>query len=102
MRKFIVIVFIVLGAATGAFAATEGGVGLKLLFGGIGAIAGAAIGGALARVGRRRRQFEQAETEGLTESQNARRKNYWLDRGRLTSSPGLPHLDDSDPHGREP
>ena len=54
MRKFIVIVFIVLGAATGAFAATEGGVGLKLLFGGIGAIAGAAIGGALARVGRRR------------------------------------------------
>lgn len=101
MRTVIFIGFIVLGAAFGAAAGLGEGVGLKLLFGGIGAIAGAAIGGALAGVGRRRRQYEVAETGGLTDSQNARRKNYWLDRGRLTSSPGLPHLDDLDPHSRE-
>jgi hypothetical protein len=102
VRKSIFIGFIVFGAAIGTAAGLGEGVGLKLLFGGIGAIAGVAIGGALAGIGRSRRQIEESESYGLTDSQNARRKNYWLDRGRLTSSPGLPHLDDLDPHSREP
>lgn len=102
MRKLIFIGFIVLGAAIGTAAGLGEGLGLKLLFGCIGAIAGAAIGGALAGVGRRQRESEQAGVHGLTDSQNARRKNYWLDRGRLTSSPGLPHPDDRDPHRGEP
>jgi hypothetical protein len=102
MRKTIVIGFIVLGAAIGGAAGLGESIGLKLLFGCIGAIAGAAIGGALAGIGRRQRVSEEAGVQGLTDSQNARRKNYWLDRGRLTSSPGLPHPDDLDPHSREP
>lgn len=102
MRKAIFIGFVVLGTAIGMAAGLGEGIGLKLLFGCIGAIAGAAIGGALAGIGRGQRESEEASVQGLTDSQNARRKNYWLDRGRLTSSPGLPHPDDLDPHSREP
>jgi len=102
MRKVIFIGFIVFGAAIGAAAGLGGGIDLKLLFGCIGAVASAAIGGALAGIGRRRREDEETDAQGLTDSQNARRKNYWLDRGRLTSSPGLPHPDDLDPHSRGP
>jgi hypothetical protein len=101
MRKAIFIGFIVLGAAIGVAAGFGEGIGLKLLFGCIGAIVGTAIGGALAGIGRRLRASEEADVQGLTDSQNARRKNYWLDRGRLTSSPGLPHPDDHDPQVRE-
>lgn len=102
MRKTIFIGFILLGAGLGAIAGLEAGIGLKLVFGCIGAVVGAAIGGALAGIGRHRLENNETEVHGLTDSQNARRKYYWLDRGRLTSSPGLPHLDDSDPHSREP
>ena len=102
MRKLIFFMFIAVGAALGAVAGLGAGVGLKLVFGSIGAVVGAAIGGALAGIGRHRLENQEAEVYGLTDSQNARRKNYWLDRGRLTSSPGLPHLDDTDPHSREP
>ena len=102
MRKAIFIGFIVLGAAMGMLVGLGEGIGLKLVFGCIGAVAGTAIGGALAGIGRRRLETQETEAHGLTDSQNARRKNYWLDRGRLTSSPGLPHLDDSDPQSREP
>jgi hypothetical protein len=102
MRKTIFIGFIVLGAAIGGATGLGESIGLKLLFGCIGAIAGTAIGGALAGIGRRQQESEEAEVQGLTDSQNVRRKNYWLDRGRLTSSPGLPHPDDVDPHSRGP
>ena len=102
MKKTIFLGFIMLGAAFGLAAGLGEGIGLKLLFGCIGAIAGTAIGGAFGGIGRRLRKSEEAGVQGLTDSQNARRKNYWLDRGRLTSSPGLPHLDDLDPCSREP
>ena len=102
MRKIVFIGFIVLGAAIGTAAGLRDGVGLGLLFGCIGAITGTAIGGAFGGIGRRQRESEEAGVQGLTDSQNARRKNYWLDRGRLSSSPGLPHLDDLDPRSREP
>lgn len=102
MKKAIFIGFIVLGGAVGLAAGLGEGIGLKVLFGCIGVIVGTAIGGALAGIGQRQREREEADVQGLTEFQNARRKNYWLDRGRLTSSPGLPHLDDLDPRSREP
>lgn len=102
MRKAIFIGFIVLGATIGVAAGLGEDIGLKLLFGCIGAIAGTAIGGALAGIGSRQRESEEADVQGLSDSQNARRKNYWLDRGRLTPSPGLPHPDDLDPHSRDP
>lgn len=104
MRKTLFVVFILLGSAVGAFAAINESTGLKIVLGGIGAVAGAAIGGALAGIGRRRSrphaQFN--ETDGLTAVQDQQARNYWLDRGRLTASPGLPHPDDNDPHGHEP
>lgn len=102
MRKIIFIGFIALGAAIGMLAGLGEGIGLKLVFGCIGAVVGAAIGGALAGIGRHELENQETGIRGLTASQNARRKNYWLDRGRLTLSPGLPHLDDSDPDSREP
>lgn len=102
MRKAILIGFVVLGAAAGTVGALAEGWGLKAVFGCIGAVAGAAVGGAVAGIGRHRAAGREADARGLTDSQNARRKNYWLDRGRLTASPGLPHLDDSDPHSSEP
>ena len=53
MRKTIFVLFILLGSAVGVFAALNESVGLKILLGSIGAVAGAAIGGALAGIGRR-------------------------------------------------
>jgi hypothetical protein len=102
VRATILIAFVALGATAGAVAALDEGWGLKVVFGCIGAVAGTAIGGAFAGIGLHRSAGREADARGLTDSQNARRKNYWLDRGRLTASPGLPHPDDSDPHSREP
>lgn len=102
MGKAIFIGFIVLGAAMGVLAGLGENIGLKLVLGCVGGVAGAAIGGALAEIGCHRLGNQETGVHGLTDSQNARRKNYWLDRGRLTSLPGLPHPDDLDPHSREP
>ena len=102
MRATILIAFALLGAAAGAVAALGEGWGLKVVFGCIGAVAGAAIGGVCAGFGSHRSAGRETDARGLTDSQNARRRNYWLDRGRLNASPGLPHLDDGDPHSREP
>lgn len=104
MRKTVFILFILLGSVVGAFVALNESIGLKIVLGSIGAVAGAAIGGALAGIGRRHHRalprFE--ETGGLAAAQHEQVCNYWLDRGRLTSSPGLPHPDDNDPHSHEP
>ena len=104
MRKALFDIFILLGSSVGVFAALSESIGLKILLGSIGAVAGAAIGGALAGVGcRRGRSHAQFnETDELAAVQDQQARNYWLDRGRLTSSPGLPHPDDNDPHSHEP
>jgi hypothetical protein len=103
MRKLIFIGFIVLGAAMGMFAAFEEGGGLKVVFACVGAIVGAAVGGALTKVGRHRGRstIQDDGTDGLVAVQDEQARNYWLDRGRATASPGLPHAEDSDPHSRE-
>lgn len=105
MRKNILfVIFILLGSAVGVFAALNESVGLKIVLGSIGAVAGAAFGGSLAGIGRRRgrphAQFN--ETDELAAVRDDPARNYWLDRGRLTSSPGLPHPDDNDPNIHEP
>ena len=104
MRKIIFAGFIVFGAAMGMFAALGDGAGLKLVFACVGSVAGAAVGGALSRIGLRpgRSTIHDDGTAGLVAVQDEQARNYWLDRGRPTPSPGLPHADDSDPHSREP
>ncbi len=104
MRKLIFIGFIVLGAAMGMFAALEEGNGLKVVFACVGSIVGAAVGGALSQIGRQRGRstIHDDGKDGLVAVQDEQARNYWLDRGRPTASPGLPHAEDSDPHSREP
>lgn len=104
MRKAVFIFFILLGSAVGVFAALGEGTGLKVILGCIGAVAGAAIGGALARIGRQRYRpmTDFDDQDGLTAILDEQAHNYWLDQGRLTGSPGLPHPDDNDPHSPEP
>lgn len=104
MRKIIFIGFIVFGAAMGMAAALGDGAGLKLVFACVGAVVGAAVGGALTNIGRQRGRstIHDDGTDGLVAVQDEQARNYWLDRGRPTASPGLPHADDSDPHSREP
>lgn len=104
MRKTFFVIFILLGSAIGVFAALNESTGFKIVQGSIGAVAGVAIGGALAGIGRRRgRSHAQCnETDELEAVQDEQTRNYWLDRGRLTAAPGLPHPDDIDPHSHEP
>ena len=99
MRKTLFVLFILLGSAVGVFFVFNESTGLKIVQGGIGALAGAAIGGALASIGcRPRAEAHSDNTDGFTVAQDEQVRNYWLDRGRLTSSPGLPHPDDNDLH----
>lgn len=104
MRKTVFIFFILLGSAAGVLAALGEGTGLKLILGSIGAVAGAVIGGALSGIGHRRHRpvTDCDDKDGFTAIQDEQTRNYWLDQGRLTASPGLPHPDDNDPHGPKP
>lgn len=104
MRKVIFIGFIVIGVALGLFAANTESIGVQIVMGGVGAVAGAAIGGGLAGIGKRRqhgRPRVDEEASALESAQEDQVKNYWLDRGRLTAAPGLPNPDDTDPHRRQ-
>lgn len=104
MRKTVFLFFVLLGAAAGVFGVLYESVGLKIVLGSIGAVAGTAVGGALSGIARRRHRptvnFDNAD--GLADVQKEHIRNYWLDRGRVTASPGLPHPDDNDPHSHEP
>lgn len=100
MHKILFFIFILLGSVAGVFFALNESIGLKMFQGGIGAVVGAAVGGAITRIGHRRHQpmTYSDEAYGFTAVQEEGVRNYWLDRGRLTASPGLPHLEDNDPH----
>ena len=103
MRKIIFIGFIVLGAALGLFSAMTESIGVQIVMGSVGVVAGAAIGGGLAGIGRRRQRGPaQTDEEPIAlDGAEEQVKNYWLDRGRLTAAPGLPNPDDTDPHRRQ-
>lgn len=102
MRKAILISFVVCGAAAGVLAAIDQTIGVKLVLGIIGAVAGTAIGGAIAGIARRRPTLSVIDVQAFDTIQDERERNYWLDRGRLTASPGLPNPNDDDPHSQEP
>ena len=104
MRKAIFIGFTMLGAALGLFSAMTESIGVQIVMSSVGAVAGAAIGGGLASIGRRLQRGRIQNDEEPTSLERAHEeqvKNYWLDRGRLTAAPGLPNPDDTDPHRRQ-
>lgn len=96
MRKAIFIGFMVLGAALGLFSTMHESFGVQVLMAAVGVVAGIAIGGALSKVGLRRRAMHVSPTDESTEAQEERISNYWLDHGRLTAAPGLPDPDETD------
>ena len=104
MRKTHFVFSILLGSAVGVFAAHNESTSLKIVQGSIGAVVAAAVGGAFAGIGRSRSRSSAQlnETDGLAAIQDEQVRNYWLDRGKLTAAPSLPHPDDNDPHSYEP
>lgn len=102
MRKFIFIIFIIVGTSAGVLAAYDETQGLVLVLGSIGAVVGTAIGGAITGVGSSGRRSHVSEQDTFTDMCEQRSENFWLDRGRLTDAPGLPCADDLDPHSFEP
>ena len=102
MRKLILIFFILLGAAIGLLASMNGGIALRIVMACVGALFGTAIGGALSRRGRQTSVAPVGDDglDGHDSPDNQRMSNYWLDRGRPTAAPGLPHPEDADPFSR--
>lgn len=96
MRKVIFIGFILLGAALGLFSAMNQSFGVRIVMATMGAVAGAAVGGALSRAGRRRRALDDSPMAASSEATEDRVSNYWLDHGRLTAAPGLPDPNETD------
>ena len=96
MRKTILIGFVVVGAALGLFSAMDESVGVQVVLATVGTVAGAAIGGALSRIGRRRPAMQLSPMANSIETTEDKVSNYWLDHGRLTAAPGLPDPDETD------
>ena len=96
MRKVALFVGLVLGAGVGLLTSLTDGIGLKIVMMSIGAVAGAAIGGALSHMGRKGQRLSGADeaVPGLGFSSEDRMRRYWLEKGRLTSAPGIPERDD--------
>ena len=104
MRRAAFISFVLLGAAVGLLSSLDGGFGLRIVMMCVGALFGTALGGALCGGGRRasRSMSGDEPKAGSGDLQEERVNNYWLDRGRPTAAPGLPHPEDADPFSREP
>jgi hypothetical protein len=84
MRKLIFIGFIVAGSAVGLLSTLGDGWGLRVVMMTIGAVVGAAIGGALTRVGKRPTTLRHVgvdEPYGQGMSAEDRDRNYWRDKG---------------------
>lgn len=83
MRKLIFIGSIVAGSAVGLLATLGDGWGLKLFMMCLGALVGAAAGGALSRVGRGGRPMPHRDDSlrGLGTTSEDLMDNYWRDEG---------------------
>ena len=84
MRKALFMIFVAAGAVAGSIAAMDGDWGLRVVMMTIGAVVGAAIGGAVTRVGKRRanlRPVGLGEPYGQGTSAEDRDRNYWRDKG---------------------
>jgi hypothetical protein len=79
-RKLIFLAFVAAGALVGVVAAHEGDGGLRLVMAGMGAIAGAAVGGAAVRLGRKATERRVIPGLGTTTSDIA--ANFWRDKGQ--------------------
>ena len=84
MRKAVFSILVAAGAGAGLIAAVEGDWGLRVVMMTIGTVAGAAIGGAVARVGKRPTKLRSVgldDAYGLGTSAEDRDRNYWRDKG---------------------
>ena len=84
MRKAVFSILVAAGAGAGLIAAVEGDWGLRVVMMTIGAVVGAAIGGALTRVGKRPTALRPVgldEPYGQGTSAEDRDRNYWRDKG---------------------
>ena len=95
MKKAVLYLGMLLGAAVGLLSALTDGVGVKIVMMSIGAVAGAAIGGAIARLGTERLSSDEAqESYGQGTSPEDRMRNFWRDKGKL-----VPFSGPADPEG---
>jgi hypothetical protein len=91
MRKVALSAGLVLGAGIGLLASLTDSIGLKIVMMSIGAVAGAAIGGAIARIGSRRPPLEDLDVSyGLGTSPDDRVRNFWRDKGKVVPFSGAP------------
>ncbi len=84
MRKAVLLIFVVAGAGAGLIAAMDGDWGLRVVMMTIGAVVGAAIGGAVTRLGKRSTPLRPVgldESYGQGTSAEDRDRNYWRDKG---------------------
>lgn len=80
LRKVIFLAFVGAGVLIGVVAARDGDWGLRFVMAGLGAIFGAAIGGAVVRLGRKATERRVIPGLGTTTSDIA--ANFWRDKGR--------------------
>ena len=80
LRKAIFVAFVAIGALVGGIAAIDGDWGLRAVMAGLGALVGAALGGAASRLGRRATERRVIPGMGTTSADIA--ANFWRDRGR--------------------
>jgi len=94
MRKVALFVGLVLGAGVGLLTSLTDGIGLKIVMMSIGALAGAAIGGALSRIGNKGAPLVEAEESyGQGSSPENRMSNFWRDKDKLVPFSGPPDPD---------
>jgi len=89
VRKFVLYLGVVLGAALGLLSSLTDGIGAKIVMMSIGAVAGAAIGGALSQIAKRK-GFRRDSTPELGFSAEEHARNYWRDNGEIYPMPGHP------------
>ena len=80
LRKAIFLAFVGLGALVGVVAAFNGDWGLRVVMAGLGALCGAAVGGAAIKLGRRATERRVIPGMGTTTTDIA--ANFWRDKGR--------------------
>ncbi len=80
LRKAIFLTLGGAGALVGVVATINGDWGLRLVMAGVGALVGAALGGAAIRLGRRATERREIPGMGTTTADIA--ANFWRDKGR--------------------
>lgn len=93
MRRAAFLAAVALGAFVGLLTSLTDGIGLKIVMMSIGAVVGAAIGGAFSRIGRRQ-PLRRDAIPGVGFSPDEHVRNYWRDKGEIYPMPGHP-----DPEG---